>query len=109
MRIYLMVFVFLTLSTLTGCAQNDNRDYEGEWVGFLPSKNSFNFKVGIEKLENNVYHLTIANDQMLIEENLPSSSLEQVRINVNQQLFFDLKYDQEGQALSGFIKSGKFL
>lgn len=106
---YLTVLVFLSLSALISCAQNGKQDHQGEWIGFLPNKSSFNFKVTLEKLEGNKYHLTIANDQILIEENLESSSEDHILFNVDQQLYFNLKHDENGQALAGFIKTGKFL
>ncbi|MGB5818169.1 MAG: serine hydrolase [Saonia sp.] len=109
MRKNLTILVFLSFSTLIGCAQNDKQDYEGEWIGFLPNKSSFNFHVSLEKLESNNYHLTIANDKILIDENLESSSKEYVQFNIDQQLFFNLKYDRNGQVLTGFIQTGKLL
>ena len=48
------------------------------------------------------------NDKILIDKNITSSSNDHIRFNINQELFFDLKYDKNGQALIGFIKTGKF-
>ena len=102
------ILVFLFFLTLVSCAQQDMKDYQGEWVGFLPNKSSFNFQVSLEKLEDNNYHLTIANDKTLIDKKLESSSKEYVQFNIDQQLFFNLVSAQEGQALAGFIKTGRF-
>ncbi|TAI47823.1 serine hydrolase domain-containing protein [Flagellimonas allohymeniacidonis] len=109
MRKSLAILVFLTVSALISCAQNNKQDYQGEWIGFLPDKSSFNFKVTLEKLENNTYHLTIANDKILIDEDLVSSREKGLLSDVDEQLFFDLKYGDDSQALTGFIKSGKLL
>lgn len=105
---HLSILVFLTLSTLTSGAQNQEQDYQGEWIGFLPNKSSFNFQVSLEKLEGNKYHLTIVNDKILIDKKLESSNENKVFFNIDQQLFFNLEYEQSGQVLTGFIKTGKF-
>ncbi|GAA4272941.1 serine hydrolase [Aquimarina gracilis] len=104
---HITILVILSFSFLS-CAQSDKQDYQGEWVGFLPNKSSFNFNVSIEKLKNNNYHLTIANDEIIIDKNLESSSKDYIQFNINDQLFFDLKYRQNQQQLTGFIKSGRF-
>ncbi|MEM9686287.1 MAG: serine hydrolase [Bacteroidota bacterium] len=109
MHKHLTILVFLSFSTLISCAQKDRQDYQGEWIGFLPNKSSFNFHVSLEKLEANNYHLTIANDEILIDENLESSSKDHILFTVDQQLFFNLRYDQNEQILTGFIKTGRFL
>lgn len=104
----LTILVVLSFSTLISCAQNETQNYEGEWIGFLPNKSSFNFQVSLEKLESNNYHLNIANDKILIDKNVTSSSENQILFNIDQQLFFNLKYDEHEQVLTGFIKTGKF-
>ncbi|MEM7380224.1 MAG: hypothetical protein AAF361_03385, partial [Bacteroidota bacterium] len=106
---YLTIIVLLCLSTLTSCAQDLHQHYQGEWVGFLPDKTSFNFEVTIRPLEGNRYHLTIANDKKRIDENLESFHMEHLQFNIDEQLFFDLRYDQNKQTLTGFIKSGRLL
>ena len=106
---YLTILGLLSLSIVICCTQNNKKDYQGEWTGFLPDKSSFNFKVTLEKSEGNSYHLTIANDKILIEEHVTSSGKDRIRFTVDQQLFFNLKYDTNGQALTGFIKTGRFL
>lgn len=106
---YLGIFVLLSLSTALSCAQKNIQDLQGEWVGHLPNKRSFNFTLGLEKLDDNNYHVTIANDKILIDETVASSSKDQIRFDLKHQLFFDLKYGQNGNGLSGFIKTGRFL
>jgi CubicO group peptidase (beta-lactamase class C family) len=103
-----MILTILSLSTVMSCAQIETKDYEGEWIGFLPNKGSFNFQVSLEKLEGDKYNLTIANDSILIDENVISSKNNEVSFNIKEQLFFNLKYDQNRQVLTGYIKSGKF-
>lgn len=102
------VIIVLLSFIFSSCAQKEIQDYQGEWVGFLLNKKSFNFYVSLEKLEGANYHLTIANDEMLIDENLESSSKDHIQFNLDQELFFNLMSDQEGQALTGFIKTGRF-
>ncbi len=109
MQRLLTILVFLSL-TIMSCAQNTQRDYQGEWIGFLPDKSSFNFQVSLEKLASNRYHLTIRNKATtLINTSVKSSDDISVQFHIDQQLFFNLKHDQKKQMLVGFIKSGKFL
>lgn len=100
---------FLSLASVIGCAQNESSKYDGEWVGFLPDRNSFSFEVAIEALEGNTYHLIISNDKTLIDEKLKSSSKTGAAFNIKNQLFFNLNYNHERTALTGFIKSGRLL
>ncbi|MDC8003894.1 serine hydrolase [Aureisphaera galaxeae] len=109
MRTYLAILVFMSLSVVMSCAQSERQDYQGEWIGFLPNKNSFNFTVTLEKLENQAYHLTIANDGVLIDEKIKSSNANGVLFNMDEQLSFDLENDPDGEGLTGFIKTGKLL
>ncbi len=102
------ILVVLSISTLISCAQNNRQNYQGEWIGFLPNKSSFNFQVSLTKLESNNYHLTISNDEILINENIVSTSKNDIVFNIDQQLFFNLNYDWNGQILVGVIKSGRF-
>jgi len=108
MRNYLII-VFLFLTTLMSCAQNKRQDYQGEWIGNLPNKNSFNFKITLERLEENNYRLEISNDETLINEILESTNKADVQLDLDGQITFDLKYENEGKALTGFIKSGRFI
>ena len=48
---HLTLMLFLSLTFLSSCAQKDITNYEGNWIGILSNKNSFNFKVTIEGLE----------------------------------------------------------
>ncbi|MGX1927925.1 serine hydrolase [Flagellimonas sp. 2504JD4-2] len=109
MKRHQLIILFLCLSVLSSCAQKLVQPVEGEWIGHLPNKNSFNFKVALEKLEDNTFHLTITNDKVVLEKTLASSIEDKVQLSVDEQLFFDLEYGQDEQTLTGFIKSGKFL
>ncbi|WP_419210862.1 serine hydrolase domain-containing protein [Maribacter sp. X9] len=102
------IVVVLLVFSLVAFAQKEKKDYQGEWIGFLPNKSCFNFKVTLEKLTNDTYQLTIANDKIIIDEDVKSSSKDAVVFNVNQQLFFNLAYDQKNEELIGFIKTGRF-
>lgn len=106
---HLTILIILSISIMTSCAQNEPQNYEGEWIGFLPNKNSFNFQVSLKKLENNTYHLTLDNDENLIDKTVVSSSKEGVQFAIDQQLFFDLKYTENREALTGFIQTGKLI
>lgn len=106
---YRYLLIFAVSFVIKSCAQQNMKEYNGEWVGVLPNKTSYNLKVTVEPLDNNTYHLTIGNDKILIDKNLESSSGDRIRINVDQQLFLNLERSLDGQNLSGFIKTGRFL
>jgi len=102
------VLAFLSIVTLISCAQSDEQNYEGEWIGFLPNKSSFNFQVSLEKLNNSNYHLTISNSKTLIDKNVTVSEENHILFNLDKQLFFNLEYDKKNKELNGYIKTGKF-
>jgi CubicO group peptidase (beta-lactamase class C family) len=109
MNRYLKICIVLFFSTLMSCAQSNKQNYQGEWIGFLPNKKSFNFKVSLKSLGGDKFRFALSNDEKLIEQDITSSDKEAVKFNINDQLFFDLKFDDNKQKLIGFIKSGKFL
>lgn len=97
------LFLFIVMS----CVPQKQPVVEGEWIGFLPDKSSFNFQVSLKQLEGNRYQLKISNDKTLIDKEIESSDKKDIRFNLDEQLFFDLTPDASGQALTGFIKTGK--
>lgn len=109
MNRYLKICVVLFFSTLMSCAQSNKQNYQGEWIGFLPNKKSFNFKVVLKNLGENKFQFALTNDEKLIEQDIKSSNKEGVKFDINEELFFDLKFNDNKQKLIGFIKSGKFL
>ena len=110
MKKHQVSFLVLSLFLITSCAQKSTpQPIEGEWIGHLPNKNSFNFKVSLKKVGDTTFNLNITNGEMLLEKTVQSSAEDTIRFNVNEQLVFDLKYAEDQQALTGFIKSGRFL
>ncbi len=105
---HLTLMLLLSLNFLSSCAQKDTTNYEGNWTGLLPNKNSFNFNVTIQSLEDNTYHLVIANEKELIDKNFNSTSKDDIQFNIDNQLYFNLKYRENNNQLSGYIKTGNF-
>lgn len=103
-----LTLVLLCLSFFSSCAQQDIANYEGNWIGKLPNKSSFNFNVAIEKLEADNYHLVIANEKILIDEKLKSTSKGGIQFDIDNQIYFNLKYSENKKELTGSIKTGKF-
>lgn len=97
------LFLFVVLS----CVPQEQQIVEGEWIGFLPNRNSFNFQITLDHLEGKRYHLAIANDKTLIEQDVESSKAGRIQFDLQEQLYFDLVPDASGQAVTGFIKTGK--
>lgn len=109
MKKHLITLVILTFSTFLSCAQNKTQNYDGEWIGFLQNKNSFNFKISLDAIENNQYLLTIANDKVVLEKTVESEGSKHFKFHINQELFFNLHFDDKLNALLGDIKTGKFI
>lgn len=105
-RISFVVLPFFLI--VLSCTPQQQPVVDGEWIGFLPNKKSFNFQVTLEHLDGAKYQLTLVNDTKLIDETFESSSADHIRFNKDEQLFFNLEKNSEGTALSGFIKTGKF-
>ncbi|NHF57824.1 serine hydrolase [Flavobacteriaceae bacterium TP-CH-4] len=105
---HICIVVLFSFPILFGCAQQNVYDYEGNWVGTLPDRHSFNFTVTLEALEADVYHLVIANKKVLLDTKLHSTGKDHIQLNIDNQLYFDLYQDCNGQALNGFIKSGRY-
>lgn len=106
MHKFIFIALCLSFSTFLSCAQEGSIDYQGNWIGHLPNKHSFNFKVSLEDLGGKNYHLIISNDQIIIDQKLKSKHKDRIQFNIEDQLHVNL--EQVGKELSGFIKSGRF-
>ncbi|WP_350287362.1 serine hydrolase [uncultured Croceitalea sp.] len=105
---YPTIFSILFLTTVIGCAQQNNQDYQGEWIGFLPDLNCFNFQVALTNSGGNNYQLAIGNEKVLIEKQVTSSSKDALVFDLTEHLSFDLKYTNGKQKLVGFLKTGRY-
>ncbi|NAS30772.1 serine hydrolase [Flavobacteriaceae bacterium R38] len=101
-----MILLALCCWTLQSCAQEKRQDYLGNWIGTLPDKHSFNFQITLESYGSNEYQLRIANTKPVITKNFTSVNNDHIQFNVDNQLHFNLKNDNN--ELTGYIKSGKF-
>jgi len=97
----------LYCAILQSCAQK-KQDYLGNWIGNLPDRHSFNFKVTIESLGTNEYRLSIANGKPLIVQNFISADNNHLQFSMDNRLNFNFNLTNEGDKLKGYIKSGKF-
>jgi len=104
----IVIFLFLSFSTLCCVAQNSQQNYEGNWTGTLPNKNSFNFNITLEKLMSNTYHLVIANDKIRIDKKLKSSAEDDILIHIDSSTYLHLYDTSVDKFISGFIKSGRY-
>ncbi len=99
---------FLSFSTLLSCSQKKDRGYQGNWVGTLTDKKSFNFSITLEELNSKDYHLVIANDKTLIDKTLKSTSGDHIQIHIDDKTYIDLYGGSSGRTLAGFMKSGRY-
>ncbi|MEM8927145.1 MAG: serine hydrolase [Bacteroidota bacterium] len=91
---------------LQGCAQTDKKEYLGNWIGNLPDKHAFNFKVTLEKINSNQYQLRISNKKTILKRTFTSSDKAHLRLSIDDELHFDLK--NRGDDVFGYIQSGGF-
>ena len=104
-----LVFLLGLLALMSACAQQSEENYNGEWVGHLSNRQSFNFHVSLTQAEGDRYRLRIMNDTDLIDTVVGSTKPGQLHFDIDEQLFFKLDYTADKTALDGFIQSGKFL
>ncbi|MEL6250986.1 MAG: serine hydrolase [Bacteroidota bacterium] len=105
---YLIILVLLSISSLISCAQEEATNYEGEWIGHLPDRNSFNFTIQLEKLRADTYRLLISNGNSLVDRKLKSLSKDKIQFNIDDQLSMNFLPNKKGDEISGFIQSGRF-
>ncbi len=103
---YLSLIAFLCVSIFSSCAQQDIKDYQGNWEGTLPNNNSFNFEIIIEDLKSNTYNLTIANNKTSINKKIISNSKSRIKFSLDENTHFDFLFNDDATQLSGFITSG---
>ncbi len=106
---YTIFAILLSFFTLLGCGQQSPQDYDGNWIGTLPDRQGFNFKVTLENITSNRYHLIIANTKTIMDREVKSMYDDHVQFSIDDQLHFELYPMKNGQELTGFIKSGRFL
>ncbi|MEO0571907.1 MAG: serine hydrolase [Bacteroidota bacterium] len=87
-------------------AQTEKKEYLGNWIGNLPDKHTFNFKVTLENLNSNRYQVRIENGKPILQRNVSSLDGQHLRFSIDDQLHFDLK--NNGNHLFGYIQSGGF-
>ncbi|SHG30334.1 serine hydrolase domain-containing protein [Flagellimonas flava] len=104
-KLFILALVGLSLQC---CAQVEKKDYEGNWVGTISDKHSFNFTVTLTPLEENQYQLTIANETTLIDRNIKSDLDGEILLTLDTDLSVHLFDDAKEGVLAGFIKSGQF-
>ncbi len=102
------MMLVLCCAIMQSCAQEKRQDYLGNWIGSLPDKNSFNFKVTLESFGTNKYQFRIANAKPLITQNFISADNNHLQFSMDNQLNFNFNLANEGDKLKGYIKSGKF-
>ena len=88
------------------CAQQEKQEYLGNWIGNLPDKHAFNFKVTLEHINADEYQLRIANKNPILSRTFTSTNKDHLRFSIANELHFNLK--NKGNHLFGYIQSGGF-
>lgn len=88
------------------CAQNENREYLGNWIGKLSDRHAFNFKITLEQTNPDQYQLRIDNKNPILKQTFTSSNNEHLRLSIDHTLHVNLK--KKGEEFFGYILSGGF-
>ncbi len=88
------------------CAQNESREYLGNWIGTLPDKHAFNFKITLEQINPDQFQLRIDNKNPILERTFTLPNREHLRFSIDNELYFNLK--DKGGDVYGYIQSGGF-
>ncbi len=91
------------------CPAQDMKAYEGAWKGELTDATSLSFTVTIQRSTGNHYSLTVSNQQRQLIRRDFSANTEHVTINLNDQISFKGKIDEQTGVISGFMHSGMLL
>ena len=106
MKIQFRLLLITLLITTNLFSQVEIKDYEGQWEGKIPNKNTFNIKVKLSKEKNNLYNFTLSNDQFLFEENIVSTSKKHIEFEFTKGLKFTGILNNDASEINGFIRSG---
>jgi CubicO group peptidase (beta-lactamase class C family) len=98
---WILVFVFNS-----ACSQVNMNTYQGQWEGKISDKNAFNFRVEIQPLTNQKYHLTISNTDPVLDAVVASGSKKNITFNLPGNLRFNGIMSDDKTSISGFFTSG---
>mgnify|MGYP005992358993 CR=1 FL=1 len=107
--IFRLFSCLLFLASYTIHSQVNIKDYEMQWEGKLQHENTFNFKVSIDVLGNNKYHLKIYNNQFTFNKTLTSTTKKHIQFNIDDAITFSGNISKNNSEISGFINSGIYL
>ncbi len=102
-----IVVLLLFLHIIPACTQDQKQDYLGNWIGQLPDKNCFNFKIVLEKIGPNDYQVLIRNSKKLINHSFNTNEKNLFNFSIEEQLHFKLNFNSDSSRLKGYLKTGK--
>ncbi len=103
------LLLLIILMPFTINSQINIKDYEAQWEGKLPNKNTFNFHVSIEDLGNNTYHFKLSNTLFSFDKIVQSTSDKHLQFNIHKGLSFTGEINKTNTEIRGFINSGIYL
>lgn len=107
--LFKFLILFCLLTPITIHSQVNIKDYESQWQGKLPNKNTFNFNVNINSLGDNTYHFKIYNNLFTFEKTVQSSSEKHIQFTLHKGLSFTGEINKNKTEINGFINSGIYL
>ncbi len=104
-----IILLSVVLTFFSGCGQENENIYDGNWEGSWSNLSSFNFKILLEDLNSNTYNITIANDKTLINQKLTSNSDDHIELIIENYIHLNLYPKKNNKELSGFISAGRLV
>ena len=103
---YPTIIAFLFFAAFSSFAQQNIKDYQGNWEGILPNSNCLNFNISIEELDDNNFNLIISNYKTALKKKLTSNSTDRIQLRLDERTLFNLSYNTDKTEITGFITSG---
>ncbi|WP_347175365.1 serine hydrolase domain-containing protein [Polaribacter uvawellassae] len=105
MKLSFKLLLLIILATTNLYSQVNIKDYEGQWEGVLPKKNTFNLKVNITKKPNNKYLFKLSNDEFSFENIIASDSKKNIQFEFSKGFIFSAIISDDSSEINGFISS----
>lgn len=100
------LFYLFVCTSLFVFTQTDIKNYEGQWQGTLQDKNTFNFNIELQNLENSTYKLSLFNKNFSFSKKVVSTQRGYVSFNITDKISFTGILEKDQSSINGFISSG---
>lgn len=108
MKFQKITIFFFILFSFSVNAQ-DMAEYTDNWEGKIENTKTFNLKVEINNLGFEKAVFKIYNNKNIIDYSFDSTTIDQIKIQFAENLFFEGILSKDNKEINGFIKSGLLL